>query len=291
MQIRVGCEFRYEATWPTPAVMQVQPHQIADQRILQEAWQLTPPLALHSYFDLYGNTCQRMVIPPGNQVLNYDATIEVSESADEVAPDAVQLPVEALPDDVLHYTLPSRFCLSDVLSDMAWQLFGTTEPGWARVQAICDWVHGNIRFQYGSSNSLTTAADVCAQGVGVCRDFAHLAVTFCRALNIPARYVFGYLPDIGVPPPDDPMDFCAWMEVYLAGRWWTFDPRNNEPRIGRVLIGRGRDALDVAMVTTYGSPRLAQMTVWADAVPLAPHHPVEPVEVKTQLMRGDYQQG
>ncbi len=291
MQIRVGCEFRYEATWPTPAVMQVQPHQIADQRILQEAWQLTPPLALHSYIDLYGNTCQRMVIPPGNQVLNYDATIEVSESADEVAPDAVQLPVEALPDDVLHFTLPSRFCLSDVLSDMAWQLFGTTEPGWARVQAICDWVHSNIRFQYGSSNSLTTAADVCAQGVGVCRDFAHLAVTFCRALNIPARYVFGYLPDIGVPPPDDPMDFCAWMEVYLAGRWWTFDPRNNEPRIGRVLIGRGRDALDVAMVTTYGSPRLAQMTVWADAVPLAPHHPVEPVEAQTPIMRGDYQQG
>ncbi|HYU77251.1 MAG TPA: transglutaminase family protein [Ktedonobacteraceae bacterium] len=291
MQIRVGCEFRYEATWPTPAVMQVQPHQIADQRILQEAWQLTPPLALHSYIDLYGNTCQRMVIPPGNQVLNYDATIEVSESADEVAPDAVQLPVEALPDDVLHFTLPSRFCLSDVLSDMAWQLFGTTEPGWARVQAICDWVHSNIRFQYGSSNSLTTAADVCAQGVGVCRDFAHLAVTFCRALNIPARYVFGYLPDIGVPPPDDPMDFCAWMEVYLAGSWWTFDPRNNEPRIGRVLIGRGRDALDVAMVTTYGSPRLAQMTVWADAVPLAPHHPVEPVEAQTPIMRGDYQQG
>ena len=291
MQIKVGCEFRYEATWPTPAVMQVQPHQAADQRILQEAWQLTPPLALHSYIDLYGNTCQRMVIPPGNQVLNYDATIEVSESADEVAPDAVQLPVEALPDDVVHFTLPSRFCLSDVLSDMAWQLFGTTEPGWARVQAICDWVHSNIRFQYGSSNSLTTAADVCAQGVGVCRDFAHLAVTFCRALNIPARYVFGYLPDIGVPPPDDPMDFCAWMEVYLAGRWWTFDPRNNEPRIGRVLIGRGRDALDVAMVTTYGSPRLAQMTVWADAVPLAPHHPVEPVEAQTPIMRGDYQQG
>jgi transglutaminase-like putative cysteine protease len=174
---------------------------------------------------------------------------------------------------------------------MAWQLFGTMEPGWARVQAICDWVHSNIRFQYGSSNSLTTAADVCAQGIGVCRDFAHLAVTFCRALHIPARYVFGYLPDIGVPPPDDPMDFCAWIEVYLAGRWWTFDPRNNEPRVGRVLIGRGRDALDVAMVTTFGSPRLAQMTVWADAVPLAPHHPVEPVEAQTPIMRGDYQQG
>ena len=275
MQIRVGCEFCYEAAWPTPAIMQVQPHQEAEQRILHEAWQLTPPLALHAFIDLYGNTCQRLLIPPGSQVLSYDATIEVPGLVDEVAPDAVELPVEALPDEVLHYTLPSRFCLSDVLSDMAWQLFGAMEPGWARVQAICDWVHGNIRFQYGTSNSLTTAADVCAAGVGVCRDFAHLAVTFCRALNIPARYVFGYLPDIGVPPPDAPMDFCAWMEVYLSGRWWTFDPRNNEPRIGRVLVGRGRDALDVAMVTAYGSPRLAQMTVWADEALHAPNDAAE----------------
>ena len=294
MQIRVGCEFRYEGTWSTPAVMQVQPHQEAAQLPLYETWQLTPPLTLHSFTDLYHNTCQRMVIPPGNQVLSYDATIEVSGQADEVAPDAVQLPVEALPDDVLHYTLPSRFCLSDVLSDKAWELFGAIEPSWARVQAICDWVHGNIRFQYGTSNSLTTAADVCAQGVGVCRDFAHLAVTFCRALNIPARYVFGYLPDIGVPPPDDPMDFCAWMEVYLAGRWWTFDPRNNQPRIGRVLIGRGRDALDVAMMTTYGSPHLAQMTVWADEVLPTPNNQEEQVGVvdaQAPLMRGDQQQG
>ena len=264
MQIRVGCEFRYEVSWPTPAVMQVQPHQDAEQRIVHEAWQLTPPLAFHAFTDLYGNTCQRILLPPGSQVLIYDARVEVPGIKDEVAPDAVQLPVEELPDEVLHFTLPSRFCLSDALSDMAWQHFGAIEPGWARVQAICDWVHDNIRFQYGTSNSLTTAVDVCEAGVGVCRDLAHLAVTFCRALNIPARYVFGYLPDIGVTPPDAPMDFCAWMEVYLSGRWWTFDPRNNIPRIGRVLIGRGRDALDVAMVTTYGSPRLEKMTVWAD---------------------------
>src|SRR6266852_2120724 len=227
MQIRVGCEIRYEATWPTPTIMQVQPRGDVEHHVL----------------------------------------VEVSGEQDEVALDAVQLPVEALPDDVLHYTLPSRFCLSDVLSDTAWQLFGATDPGWARVQAICDWVHSNIGFQYGTSTPLTSAVDVFERRVGVCRDFAHLAVTFCRALNIPARYVFGYLPDIGVPPPDEPMDFCAWMEVYLADRWWTFDPRNNMPRIGRVLIGRGRDALDVAMVTTYGSPRLQSMTVWADEVP------------------------
>ena len=290
MQIRVGCEFCYEAAWPTPAIMQVQPHQEAEQRILHEAWQLTPPLALHAFTDLYGNTCQRLLIPPGSQVLSYDATIEVPGLVDEVAPDAVELPVEALPDEVLHYTLPSRFCLSDVLSDMAWQLFGVMEPGWARVQAICDWVHDNIRFQYGTSNSLTTAADVCAAGVGVCRDFAHLAVTFCRALNIPTRYVFGYLPDIGVPPPDAPMDFCAWMEVYLSGRWWTFDPRNNEPRIGRVLVGRGRDALDVAMVTTYGSPRLVQMTVWAEETLPAPHDATEASDPQAASLREDRQQ-
>ncbi|GAC1565895.1 MAG: transglutaminase family protein [Ktedonobacteraceae bacterium] len=290
MQIKVGCEFRYEATWPTPSVMQVQPRLDVQHHILHEAWQLTPPLELHAYTDLYGNTCQRMVIPAGSQVISYDAIVEVSGPADEVAPGAVQLAVEELPDEVLLYTLPSRFCLSDVLSDMAWQKFGAIEPGWSRVQAICDWVHDNIRFQYGASNSLTTAADVCAAGVGVCRDFAHLAVTFCRALNIPARYVFGYLPDIGVPPPDAPMDFCAWMEVYLAGRWWTFDPRNNEPRSGRVLIGRGRDALDVAMVTSYGSPRLAQMTVWADEALPAPYDAVEAVDAQAPSLRGDHQQ-
>ena len=289
MLVKVGCEFRYESAWATPAVMQVEPRADGDFRILREELQLTPSLELHAYRDMYGNTCRRMMIPEGEQVISYDATIEVSGQADDVAPDAAQLPVEELPDDVLVYTLPSRFCLSDTLSDMAWQQFGAIEGGWARVQAICDWVHDNISFQYGTSNSLTTAADVCAAGVGVCRDFAHLAVTFCRALNIPARYVFGYLPDIGVPPPDAPMDFCAWMEVYLAGRWYTFDPRNNEPRIGRVLIGRGRDALDVAMVTTYGSPRLAKMTVWADEVGSTANDAQKTGEARSSLLSGDGQ--
>jgi transglutaminase-like putative cysteine protease len=266
MQIRVGCEFRYEATWPTPTVMLVQPLRDAAHKVLRQEWQTVPDLPMQTYYDLYGNLCQRLVIPTGESVLRYDATVAVADTYDEVAFHAQQMPVEALPDDVLLYTLPSRFCLSDVLSDTAWQLFGQTPPGWARVQAICDWVHNNIRFQYGTSTPLTTSVDIYEQRVGVCRDFTHLAVTFCRALNIPTRYVFGYLPDINVPPPADPMDFCAWMEVYLDGRWWTFDPRNNETRIGRVLIGRGRDALDVAMVTTYGGPRLAQMIVWADEV-------------------------
>src|SRR5260370_80563 len=185
MQIKVGCEFRYEATWATPAVMQVQPRQDGEHRILYEAWKLMQPLELHPYRDMYVNTCQRMVIPVGEQVLSYDATVEVSGLTDEVALDAAQLPVEELPDDVLVYTLPSRFCLSDTLSDMAWQNFGTIEPGWARVQAICDWVHSNIRFQYGTSNSLTTAADVCAAGVGRCLVFPHPPVPFSLPPNFP----------------------------------------------------------------------------------------------------------
>lgn len=267
MYIRVGCEFSYEATWPTPTVLLVQPHPQVAHTVVRDEWKLTPPLPMHPYQDIYGNLCQRILLPAGEPVLSYDALVEVPDTWDEVAPDAPQLPVEDLPDDVLLYTLPSRFCLSDVLSDTAWQLFGNTKPGWERVQAICDWVHSTIRFQYGTSTGLTTAVEIYEQKVGVCRDFTHLAVTFCRALNIPTRYVFGYIPDIGVPPPYAPMDFCAWMEVYLGGRWWTFDPRNNEPRVGRVLVGRGRDALDVAMVTSYGSPTLKQMTVWADEAP------------------------
>lgn len=266
MHIRVGCEFSYEAPSPVPTILLVQPHPGMDHTLVREEWKLTPQIPMHTYQDSYGNRCQRIRLPIGESVLSYDALVTVTDAWDEVASDAPQLPVEDLPDDVLLYTLPSRFCLSDVLADTAWHLFGNIQPGWARVQAICDWVHTAIRFQYGTSTSLTTAVDVYGQRVGVCRDFAHLAVTFCRALNIPTRYVFGYLPDIGVPPPDEPMDFCAWMEVYLGGRWWTFDPRNNTPRVGRVLIGRGRDALDVAMVTTYGAPILKQMTVWADEV-------------------------
>ena len=270
MYIRVGCEFRYEATWPTPTVIQVQPRRDASDvahHIVQETWQLSGGIELHPYHDLYGNLCQRFTMPAGEQVLNYDALVEVSGLHDTIVPETPQVPVQNLPDEALIYTLPSRFCLSDALSDVAWQLFGNTAPGWERVQAINDWVHNNISFMYGTSTPMTTSLDVYERRIGVCRDFAHLAVTICRALNIPARYVFGYIPDIGVPLPDAPMDFCAWTEVYLGDRWWPFDPRNNEPRIGRVLIGRGRDALDVAMVTTYGAPLLQNMTVWADEAP------------------------
>jgi transglutaminase-like putative cysteine protease len=191
--------------------------------------------------------------------------MEISGDPDDVDLSAPQHPVEDLPDEVLLFTLPSRYCLSDALLNTAWELFGNAQPGWSRVQAVCDWIHDNI--EYGvKSTPLTTALEIYERRGGVCRDFAHLGVTFCRALNIPARYVFGYMPDIDVPPPWPPMDFHAWFEVYLGSRWWTFDARFNTPRIGRIPIGRGRDAVDVAMVTTWGAAQLRQMLVWADVV-------------------------
>jgi transglutaminase-like putative cysteine protease len=265
-RIRVGCEASFRLSVPTPAVLQMEPRADGAPRILRHVWDTEPKTPLHEFVDIYGNVCYRATMPPGSFRVSYDAVVEVPGGRDELVPDAVQMPVEQLPDEVLHFTLPSRYCLSDVMSDTAWDLFRSTPPGWSRVQAICDWVHQNVRFKYGSSNPLTSALDVYQRRVGVCRDFAHLAITFCRAMNIPARYVFGYLPDIGVPPPYEKMDFAAWLEAYVDGRWLTFDPRNNTPRIGRIVIGRGRDALDVAMVTTYGRVDLRRMVVWADEV-------------------------
>jgi transglutaminase-like putative cysteine protease len=266
MRVQVGCEFQYDAAGSTPTVWQVRPRADPTQRLAAESWETTPSVARSSYLDAYGNICDRLTLPPGQTVLRYDAQVEVADVFDDADPNARQIPVESLPDDAMVYLLPSRFCLSDVLRDDAWQLFGATDPGWPRVAAVCDWVHQNVQFQVGSSSPLTSALDVWQSRFGVCRDFAHLGLTLCRSLNIPARYVFGYLPDIGVDPPYPPMDFCAWFEAYLGNRWWTFDPRNNEPRIGRVVIGRGRDALDVAMVTSYGAPILQSMTVWADEI-------------------------
>jgi transglutaminase-like putative cysteine protease len=265
-RVRVGCEFHYDSPGFTPTVWQVRPRADSAQRLTSETWNAEPPIPRTSYHDAYGNVCDRMTLPPGPALVRYDAYVEVPGVFDDADKAARQVPVELLPDDAMVFLLPSRFCLSDLLRDQAWELFGGTEPGWPRVQAVCDWVHDNVQFRAGASNTLTSALDVWEHRTGVCRDFAQLGLTLCRSLNIPARYVFGYLPDIGVPPPNEPMDFCAWFEVYLENRWWTFDPRNNVPRMGRVVIGRGRDALDVAMVTSYGAPALLQMTVWADEV-------------------------
>jgi len=266
MRVRVGCEFQYYVPAPTPTVWQVRPRAEPAQRLVSESWQTQPASARSSYQDSYGNICDRLTLPSGETVVRYDAEVEVPGVYDDADLTARQLPVESLPDETMVYLLPSRFCPSDLMQERAWQLFGSTEPGWPRVAAVCDWVHQNVQFQIGSSNRMTSSLDIWDSRMGVCRDFSHLGLTLCRALNIPARYTFGYLPDIGIPPPYAAMDFCAWFEAYLGDRWWTFDPRNNVPRMGRVVIGRGRDALDVAMVTSYGAPVLQSMVVWADEV-------------------------
>jgi transglutaminase-like putative cysteine protease len=252
---------------PTPVTVQVRPRPDSTHQLVSETWSTTPALPFDEYSDIYGNPVKRFVMPPGAVVLHYDAICAVPDEVDPDPTAATQVPVEELPGQLLHFTLPSRYCLSDELMGMAWQLFGQTQPGAQRVQAICDWVHDNIKFKYGTSNPLTTSADVLRDRIGVCRDLTHVGVSFCRAMNIPARYVFGYLPDLYVPVDPNPMDFAAWMEVYLGDRWWTFDPRNNARRAGRVLIGRGRDALDVAMLTTFGPATFQSMTVWADEYP------------------------
>jgi transglutaminase-like putative cysteine protease len=266
MRVQVGCEFSYHAEVPTHAVIQVEPRLDGGVRALDERWTTTPQIGMSGYVDGYGNLCRRATLPPGDSSLRYNALLEVPDGADPECLDAAELTPEHLPSEVLVYTLPSRFCPSQELANDAWALFGSSPPGWRRVQEICDWVHNEIGFSYQNTSPLATALDVFKSRSGVCRDFAHLAVTFCRALNIPSRYVFGYLPDIDVPFNPEPMDFCAWMEVFLEGGWWTFDPRNNQRRVGRALIGRGRDALDVAMISAYGGPELRAMTVWADQV-------------------------
>ena len=263
-RLRVGCEFEHSAEVDTPAVFQVEPYEGGLAGVVRREWISTPVVPLRSYLDVYGNACRRITLPSGVSTLRYAAVVTVPDATEAVDLDAAETPVADLPDATLLYTTPSRYVSSDVLGDEAWELFGALKPGYRRVQAICDFVHSTLRFAYGSSTALTTAAEVRTAGVGVCRDFTHLAIAYCRALNLPARYVFGYLPDLDVDPVPDPMDFAAWMEVFLDGSWWTFDPRNNQPRKGRVLIGRGRDALDVAMVTTYGRPRLDRMDVWAE---------------------------
>jgi transglutaminase-like putative cysteine protease len=259
--IQIGCAFGYLAEIDTPVVFRVTPAPAAALTVRAQEWSSEPVMNLHSYADLYGNPCTRAILPAGRSLLRYGAVATVPDAVDEVDESAPELPPRDLPDETLIYTLPSRYCLPEVLGDEAWARFGGVAPGYKRVQAICDHVHGHLEFRYGSTTPLSTAADVNQGRQGVCRDFTHLAISFCRALNIPARYVFGYLPDMDVPPNPDPMDFAAWMEVWLGGQWWTFDPRNNEPRKGRVVIGRGRDAADVAMVTTFGGPLLESMTV------------------------------
>ena len=267
LMVRAGCAFTYEIAAPSAAVFLIRPNGSgATMAIEGESWTSDPAVSFHDYRDLYGNMCRRMTLPQGNFAMRYEVDVAISPQPAPADPNARRHAIEELPDDVLLYTLASRFCLSDEVTDEAYRLFGSIPLGWECVEAICYWVHHHVRFHYSETRPFKTAIDTLREATGVCRDFAHLAITFCRAMSIPARYAFGYLPDIDVPPPTSPMDFCAWIEVYLGGQWWTFDPRNNRRRIGNIVIGRGRDAADVPMVTTYGAARFDTMTVWADVV-------------------------
>ena len=269
LALAVGCEFELKAAYPVSAVIQVAPCPQPGVLIRREQWDTASDH--HGYVDLHANRCERFSIDSGSSRIAYEAELLLTAPADVIEPDAMETPVASLPDDVLSFVMPSRFCLPDELGNEAWQRFGGLAPGWGRVQAIVDFVHGHLQFTPGASNPWTTAADVYRARQGVCRDFAHLAITFCRALNIPARYVFGYIPDVGVPPPDEPMDFAAWFEAYLDGRWYAFDARNNTPRVGRVVVGRGRDAIDVALITSFGPHTLTGFQVRAEQItPRAP---------------------
>ena len=262
LTLTVGCQFGLDSVQPAMAIMQVAPGAAPGVRIVSERWDTGAEH--HGYVDGFGNRCERFALAAGESHVTYEAQVVLARPDDVIEPDAVETPVEALPDEVLNFIMPSRFCLPDELGNEAWQRFGDLEPGWGRVQAIVDYVHGHLEYVAGGSNSWTTAVDAYRAGQGVCRDFAHLAITFCRALNIPARYVFGYIPAIGLPRPAEPMDFAAWFEAYLDGQWHTFDARNNTPRIGRVIVGRGRDAVDVALITSFGSLALTGFEVRAD---------------------------
>jgi transglutaminase-like putative cysteine protease len=266
MLIRLGYDIQFDIPEPIPmvALVNVHPSRVPDLREPDEL-QLTPPAPIEQYLDSFGNICSRFVAPAGRVQLYNSTLIEDSGEPDEVNLQARQAPVQDLPSDVLRYLLASRYCEVDQIMNEAGSLFVATEPGWPRVQAICDWVHANITFGYNFASSTKTAKDVFGDRRGVCRDFQHLAITFCRCMNIPARYATGYLGDIGVPL-TPPMDFSAWFEAFLDNRWWTFDARNNKPRIGRVLMATGRDAADVAITTSFGTAWLKNFTVVTDEV-------------------------
>jgi transglutaminase-like putative cysteine protease len=262
LALTVGCEFGLDSVQRAAAIVQVAPRLQSGVSIRSERWDTS---ADHDgYVDQYGNRCERFELATGSSRITYEAQLVLTRPTDAIEPDAPEVPVALLPHEVLNFVMPSRFCLPDELGHEAWQRFGNLAPGWARVQTIVDYVHGHLEFVPGASNPWTTAADAYRAGQGVCRDFAHLAITFCRALNIPARYVFGYIPNIGVPPPAEPMDFAAWFEAYLDGRWHTFDARNNKPRVGRVVVGHGRDAVDVALITSFGPLTLTGFEVRAE---------------------------
>lgn len=263
MRIRIGHEMTIQTPQDTPLICLTTP-ETARQRdyVFPEDFTTTPSVPVQSYVDRFGNICRRMMAPAGAFTIYSDITVNDPGTRDEADLNAAEWPVEALPTEVLGFLTASRYVETDLVSDEAWRLFGNIAPGWNRVQYIVDHVNGSLVFDYKLASQFRTAASARNDGVAVCRDFAHLALAYLRALNIPARYVNGYVGDIGVPPAASAMDFAAWIEVFLGGKWWTFDPRNNERRIGRVVVARGLDAADVPLINTFGPHTLTGFRVW-----------------------------
>jgi transglutaminase-like putative cysteine protease len=267
VKIKVGYELVYECPQRTPMMLVLNIHYTrASDLLVPDHVTTDPSIPIAGYRDSFGNWCSRIVAPPGLTRITSTAIVKDSGEPEPVVPEAQQHLIEDLPEEALVFLLGSRYCDIENLTQIAWNLFANTPPSWARVQAICDFVHNHISFGYRHARPTRTASEAFHERCGVCRDFAHLAISFCRCMNIPARYCTGYLGDIGVPPSDDPMDLAAWFEVYLGGHWYTFDARNNTPRIGRILIARGRDAIDVAITTTFGANALVGFTVWVDEI-------------------------
>ena len=266
MQIRLGYELIYNFPQTTPMILALNIHYSrASDIIIPDYLTTEPPVSIGGYRDGFGNWCTRLVAPPGRMRIATNALVRDSGQPDAVMPNASQHAVQDLPEETLVFLLGSRYCDTDLLTKDAWDIFGQSpQQGWARVQAICDFVHQRIKFDYTQARATRTASEAFHERVGVCRDYAHLAISLCRCLNIPARYCTGYLGDMGTPPPWGVGDFAAWFEVYLSGAWHIFDARNNIPRIGRVLLARGRDASDVAIATTFGPNTLESFKVWTD---------------------------
>jgi transglutaminase-like putative cysteine protease len=263
LTVRVGCHLVYETAIPTPIILVLKPRRDDRQQVLQERFTVTPGPVFREFNDVHGNITQRAMLQPGQTVVHHDALVSVTSESDNLRPHGHAVPVEQLPEDILRYTLPSRYCDTDKLLDFAWRQFGPLHEGVQHVRAICDWTHYQIAYRFGGGRSDISASDVINQRFGVCRDFAHVAIALCRAFNLPARYVTGHLPDIGNIDPGTPMDFHAYFEVYLGNAWHTFDARFNVPRIGRIKVAQGLDAVDGAFSTIYGAAQSVWFEVWS----------------------------
>ena len=289
VKIEAGYDIAFNCAQDVPTLLMLSVHPSRQQDLLTEhRINFSPDIRSRDYLDAFGNVCTRLIAPPGLLQIRNRFVIADSGKPDDVAPEAEQWEIDRLPDEALVYLLGSRYCDTQKLSDLAWSQFGSIQGGWQRVQAICDYVHDRIEFGYHHARCDRTAAEGHEERIGVCRDFAQLAITLCRCMNIPARYCTGYLGDIGVPRDPAPMDFSAWFEVFLDGRWYTFDARHNHPRIGRILIGRGRDAADVAISTTFGPTQLAHFLVVTEEVSDETDAPTAASLVPTQSMPASF---